>query len=201
MAPPYMPGSWVCRSNSRARCQSKTACFLGIGVNWTGFAVLSDQTGKAAYVCSDIAGRPGRIYWENVGMGVRPRLSRGAHEGNDRSQFPASKWGLLFCRRYPRLGLPAPIFEYLRLGVPAAPLIGRRWHVYGSGSAVAPWQLPHFLRQLASLSHFRPSGRDRLSDWALRHPTGTILLKRCARLPCPEFRPYRLLASPARKGV
>jgi hypothetical protein len=35
-------------SKSRARCHSLTAALFGMGVNWTGLGVLSDQTGHAA---------------------------------------------------------------------------------------------------------------------------------------------------------
>ena len=93
-----------------ARCQSLTASFLGSGVNWTGFAVLSLQTGNGAYEISDLPGRPGRIRWKNVGMSCRVLGCAEAplRRATGRSS-PTSKWGLLFCRRYTRLGLPAPI--------------------------------------------------------------------------------------------
>src|SRR3954447_23940025 len=129
MAPPCMPGLWVCRSNSRARCQSKTACFLGSGVNWTGFALLSPHTGNGAYEISDLPGRPGRIRWENVGMSCRVLGFAEAplRRATGRSS-PQASGTCFFAEDTQDWGYQLQSV-YLRLRVPAAPLIGRRWHV------------------------------------------------------------------------
>src|SRR3954447_2261240 len=84
-----------------------------------------------------------------------PRFCRGALEASDRSQFPASKWDLLFCRRYTRLGLPAPICispTTSSCGAPhRAPLA-----CLGFSDAVTPWQLPQVVQQHAHLFPFFP---------------------------------------------
>src|SRR3954451_18239171 len=152
-APPWQPFSLVCRSKSRARCHNLSASLFGSGVNWTAFALLSAHTGNSAYVCSDIAGSPGRICWENFGMSCRvlgcaeaPLRRATGHK------FPRKQVGTCFFAGDTQdWGSQAPICVSSTKG-PAAPLIGRRWHVYGSGSAIAPWHLPQIARQVASLS-------------------------------------------------
>src|SRR3954453_11842030 len=101
-------------------------------VNWTGFAVLSAQTGNSAYVCSDITGRPGRIRWKCVGIGcassVEPR--RPLREATGRSS-PQASGTCFFAGDTQDWGYQLNLYVSSAKG-PAAPLIGRRWHVYGS---------------------------------------------------------------------
>src|SRR3954451_17186919 len=124
MAPPCMPGSWVCRSKSRARCQSARAAFFGSGVNWTGFAVLSDQTGKSAYVCSDITGRPGRIRWENVGIDCASSVEPRRPCGGRQDAVPLKQVGLAFLPEIHKIGVTKLQSMYLRLKVLRRPSSG-----------------------------------------------------------------------------
>src|SRR5689334_19242281 len=65
---------------------------------------------------------------------------------------PQASWGLLFCRRYTRLGFQRPILMYLRL-VSCGTLL---WGAVGMFTVLrcdfAPFVLSHFRRQIASLS-------------------------------------------------
>src|SRR4051794_36248081 len=125
-APPWQPFSLVCRSKSRARCHNLSASLFGSGVNWTVFTLLSDHTGNSAYVCSDIAGSPGRICWENFGMSCRVL---GCAEASLRRatghKFPHKQVALAFLPKLHKIGVSkTPIVMSLRLKVLRRPSSG-----------------------------------------------------------------------------